>query len=154
MSRLHLCQFLVRAAGLFPDRPALGFGGREQTWIELNRATEELAGGLRSLGVGKGDRVAILALNSDRYVEFFYAAWRLSAVVVPINTRCSKDEVGYALADSRPRVIVVDDAFAGLVEDIARRRTATDFLLLRRRRRFVITATTTTNSSIHLLLIL
>ena len=118
MSRLHLCQFLVRAAGLFPDRPALGFGGREQTWIELNRATEELAGGLRSLGVGKGDRVAILALNSDRYVEFFYAAWRLSAVVVPINTRCSKDEVGYALADSRPRVIVVDDAFAGLVEDM------------------------------------
>ena len=62
--------------------------------------------------------MAILALNSDRYVEFFYAAWRLSAVVVPINTRCSKDEVGYALADSRPRVIVVDDAFAGLVEDM------------------------------------
>lgn len=118
MSRIHLCQFLSRAAGLFPDRMAIRFKARETTWGELNRASQEIAGGLRSLGVASGDRVLILALNSDRYVEFFYAVWRLSAAVVPINTRWSRDEVSYALSDSQPNIVVVDDAFAGMVGDL------------------------------------
>ena len=116
MSRIHLTQFLSRAARMFPDRPATRFEGRAQTWRELNAASEELAGGLKRLGVGAGDRVAILALNCDRYVEFFYATWRLSAAVVPINTRWSKDEIQYALKDSGATILVVDDAFAGLID--------------------------------------
>lgn len=118
MSRIHLAQFLSRAARMFPDRPAIRFEGREQTWRELNIASEELAGGLKGLGVSKGARIAILALNCDRYVEFFYAVWRLAAAVVPINTRWSKDEIQYALDDSGATVLVVDDAFAGLVETL------------------------------------
>lgn len=118
MSRIHLAQFFSRAAGLFPDQKAIRFESREQTWRELNTATEELAGGLRRLGVSAGDRVAILALNSDRYVAFFVGIWRLSAAVVPINTRWSKDEIAYALRDSQASILVVDDAFAGLVEGL------------------------------------
>ena len=115
MSRIHLAQFLSRAARMFPDRPAIRFEGREQTWRELNTASEELAGGLARMGVKAGDRIAILALNCDRYVEFFFAIWRLSAAVVPINTRWSKDEIQYALDDSGASVLIVDDAFASLV---------------------------------------
>mgnify|MGYP003386818918 CR=1 FL=1 len=118
MSRIHLAQFFSRAAGLFPDKKAIRCEGREQTWRELNTATEELAGGLRRIGVSAGDRVAILALNSDRYVAFFVGVWRLSAAVVPINTRWSKDEIAYALRDSQAGILVVDDAFAGLVEGL------------------------------------
>lgn len=128
MSRIHLTQFLTRAAGLFPSFPAIRFDTRERTWGELNRATEEVAGGLRHLGVAQGDRVAILALNSDRYVEFFYATWRLSAAIVPINTRWSKDEVAYALNDSKPRVIVVDDAFSAMIGDIVSEQTDTQII--------------------------
>jgi acyl-CoA synthetase (AMP-forming)/AMP-acid ligase II len=116
MSRIHLAQFFSRAAGLFPDKKAIRCEGREQTWGELNTATEELAGGLRRQGVAAGDRVAILALNSDRYVEFFVAVWRLSAAVVPLNTRWSKDEIVYALRDSQANILVVDDVFAVLIE--------------------------------------
>jgi acyl-CoA synthetase (AMP-forming)/AMP-acid ligase II len=118
MSRIHLAQFLSRAARVCPDKRAMRFQGREQTWRELNAASEQVAGGLRRLGVGAGDRVAILALNSDRYVEFFFAIWRLSAAAVPINTRWSKDEVKYALNDSQASVLVIDDAFAGLIGDL------------------------------------
>ena len=116
MSRIHLAQFLSRAARMFPELPAIRFKGREQTWHELNAASEELAGGLARLGVKLGERVAILALNCDRYVEFFFATWRLSAAVVPINTRWSKDEIQYAINDSGATFLVVDDAFAGLAD--------------------------------------
>ena len=119
MSRIRLAQFVSRAARMFPDRQAIRFEGRAQTWRELNRTTEELAGGFRRLGVAAGDRVALLALNSDRYVECLYAIWRLSAVAVPLNTRWSKDEIDYALNDSGPRVIVVDDVFGALIADLS-----------------------------------
>ena len=118
MSRIHLCQFLSRAAGLYPDRQAIRFEGRTRSWGEVNTASEELAGGLRRVGVKAGDRVAILAFNCDRYVEIFFAVWRLSAAVVPLNTRWSRDEVRYALADSTPTVLVVDDVFAGWIDDL------------------------------------
>jgi acyl-CoA synthetase (AMP-forming)/AMP-acid ligase II len=114
MSRIHIVQFLARAATLSPSSVALTFEGRSQTWAELNRSTEELAGGMRDLGVDRGDRVAILALNSDRYVQMFFAVWRLSAAVVPLNTRWSTDEIIHGLRDSTPRVLVLDDAFAPL----------------------------------------
>lgn len=118
MSRIYLAQFLSRAARLYPDRPAMRFQDRKQSWRALNAASEALAGGLRSLGVSAGDRVAILALNSDRYVELLFATWRLGAAAVPINTRWSRDEVQYALEDSRPRVTAVDDAFSGVIDGL------------------------------------
>jgi acyl-CoA synthetase (AMP-forming)/AMP-acid ligase II len=118
MSRIHLAQFFSRAAGLFPDKKAIRCEDREQTWGELNSASEELAGGLRRMGVAAGDRVAILALNSDRYVEFFVTVWRLAAAVVPLNTRWSKDEIVYALRDSQADILVVDDAFAVLIDGL------------------------------------
>ncbi len=112
MSKIHLTQFIERAARHAGDKEAIRFEARRSTWASINRATEELAGGLRAQGVGAGDRVAILALNSDRYVEMLFACWRLSAVVVPVNTRWSIDEVRYGLKDSSPKAVVVDDAFA------------------------------------------
>ncbi len=118
MSRIQLCQFISRAARLYPNAQAIRFENREKTWHELNTATQEVAGGLRRLGVKAGDRVAILALNNDRYVEFFFALWRLSAVVVPVNTRWSKDEIAYALGDSEASLLIVDEAFAGLAKDL------------------------------------
>lgn len=124
MSRIHLAQFLSRAGRLFAERPAIRFQDRQLSWRELNTASEELAGGLKRLGVGKGDRVAILALNSDRYVEFFFAIWRLSAAVVPLNTRWSKEEIAYALDDCAPKVTVVDDSFAALVADLVLENTS------------------------------
>lgn len=118
MSRIHLVQFLSRAAGLFPQRTAIRFSDRTRTWADLDLATQELAGGLRSLGIAPGDRVAILALNSDRYIELFFAAWRLNAAVVPLNTRWSVDEVRFALEDSTPAVLIVDDAFAAMARTL------------------------------------
>jgi long-chain acyl-CoA synthetase len=118
MSRIHLCQFLTRAAGLFPNRVATRFEGRERTWAALNSSTERFAGGLRELGVGPSDRVAVWALNHDRYVDMLFAVWRLRAAIVPINTRLSTEEVQSVLDDCGAKILVVDDWFAGRLPEL------------------------------------
>lgn len=125
MSRIHLAQFLERAARHAPTGAAIRFETRQSTWSSLNRASQQLAGGLRDLGVARGDRVAILALNSDRYVEVEFGCWRLAAIVVPLNTRWSVAEINYALKDSTPKVLVVDDAFVPMLDALGLDGTST-----------------------------
>ena len=62
-----------------------------------------------------GDRVAILALNSDRYSEFLLAVPWADAVFVPVNTRWAAAEISYSLAECGTRVLLVDDTFAPAV---------------------------------------
>jgi acyl-CoA synthetase (AMP-forming)/AMP-acid ligase II len=60
--------------------------------------------------------VAALALNSDRYLEYFFACWTMGAVAVPINTRWSPREQVDALQDSGSTALFVDDAFVKVAE--------------------------------------
>lgn len=70
-------------------------------------------------GVQPGDRVAILALNSDRYFELMYAIPWLGAVMVPVNTRLATPEIQYILEDSGARVLFVDDAMQSHADALA-----------------------------------
>jgi acyl-CoA synthetase (AMP-forming)/AMP-acid ligase II len=73
-----------------------------------------LAASFRTYEVGSGDRVAILALNSDRYYQLLYATAWSGAVVVPVNIRWSANEIAYSLVEAEVRTLVVDDAFQPL----------------------------------------
>lgn len=90
------------------------FGERTRCWDEFEVRVARLAGGLQSLGVRPGERVAMLALNSDRYLETYVAVPWAGAVVVPLNTRWSPAENIYAINDSGARFLLVDDMFAAL----------------------------------------
>ncbi|WP_433346051.1 acyl-CoA synthetase [Microtetraspora malaysiensis] len=109
---MYVTQALHRALRQTPDLPATIDGDRIRTHRDVAARVARLAGALRDLGVSEGDRVAIAALNSDRYHEYLLATWWRGAVVNPINTRWTPDEIGYALRDSRTAVLLVDDAFA------------------------------------------
>jgi acyl-CoA synthetase (AMP-forming)/AMP-acid ligase II len=74
-----------------------------------------LAGALHALGVARGDRVAILSLNSDRYAELLLAVPWADAVLNPVNVRWSPAEIVYSLVESETAVLFVDDAFAPAV---------------------------------------
>src|SRR5262249_22999298 len=87
------------------------FGDRRHSWMEFRDRAARLAAGLKALGVARGDRVAILALNSDRYLEYYVAVPWAGAVVVPLNTRWSEAELTYALNDSGATCLFLDDAF-------------------------------------------
>lgn len=88
------------------------FGKRTRCWDEFGVRVARLAGGLQSLGVRSGERVAMLALNSDRYLETYVAVPWAGAVVVPLDMRWSPAEIIYAINDSGATFLLVDDMFA------------------------------------------
>lgn len=81
------------------------------------------------------DRVAMMAMNSDRYLEYYCAVWWAGAVVNPVNIRWSPAEVAHSLDDCETAVLVVDDAFKGAVDELRRRSKALRTVPLRQRRR-------------------
>ena len=105
---MRLTQGIHRAARLTPSRFALRSQQRDVTWLEFADRIARFAGGLQRLGVSAGDRVAMLAANSDRYVEFYFATLWAGAVIVPVNTRWSIGEVADCLNDCGATVLWVD----------------------------------------------
>ncbi|KAJ1483363.1 hypothetical protein T484DRAFT_1800667 [Baffinella frigidus] len=115
MAHANIAAGMNRAAACFPDSPATVCMGRTCTWREFSQLVEQLCGGLISLGVRPGDRVAIAARNSDVFLHYIYAVAKMGAVLVPLNIRWSRAEHAHALRDSGARVLVVDGAFRSLL---------------------------------------
>jgi len=83
--------------------------GRRFDYRTLHARIDRLAGHLARLGVGHGDRVAVLALNTTETLEVQFAAFRLGAVFVPLNARLTVYELEYIVGDCEPRVLFHDD---------------------------------------------
>jgi acyl-CoA synthetase (AMP-forming)/AMP-acid ligase II len=109
---MSIVQSVKRNVQIRGDETATLFGDRRHSWRALCDRAARLAGGLQALGIATGDRVAILALNSDRYLEYCIAVPWAGAVVVPLNIRWSAAEIAYALNDSGTVGLFIDDAFA------------------------------------------
>lgn len=112
---MYLTQGLHRAVQQNPDGVMSICGDRTRTFAEGADRVARLAAALRQLGVGEGDRVAILALNSDRYLEYVLAVPWAGATLNPVNIRWSPAEIAYSLEDSETAVLLVDDVFAAMV---------------------------------------
>jgi acyl-CoA synthetase (AMP-forming)/AMP-acid ligase II len=115
---MYLTQSLHRNVQCDPTGIATVFGDRRRTWAESAERVARLGAGLKALGVGVGDRVAILSLNSDRYHEYLLATWWVGGVVNPINIRWSPAEIAYSLEDSGTGVLLVDDTFLPALQAI------------------------------------
>ncbi|MFL0577870.1 long-chain-fatty-acid--CoA ligase [Dietzia sp. 179-F 9C3 NHS] len=109
------------AVTTYADRPATEFFGRLTTYAELGRRVRHAAEGLRRLGVGRGDRVAVLLPNCPQGIVVFYAALRLGAVVVEHNPLYTADELESPFIDHGARVVVTWSAIAPTVQDLAGR---------------------------------
>ena len=84
---------------------------RKFTYAELDRRTNQLAAALAARGIGKGDRVALLAPNCAEYFELQFATGRLGAIMLPLNWRLTVPELEYILGDSSPKLLIHDKAF-------------------------------------------
>ena len=104
-----------------PHRVALidATTGAEYTFEQLDLRTNALADALRSRGIGRGDRVAFLTLNSTHMLEVVLAVAKLGAVAVPINWRLQAPEVQYILNDSGARLLFVSPQTAALARAAA-----------------------------------
>ncbi|MCP3716690.1 long-chain-fatty-acid--CoA ligase [Paraburkholderia sp. CNPSo 3281] len=116
---MYLTQGLHRCVQQHPAEVAIRFGERTRTFAQLGDRVARLAGALQSLGIGAGDRVGMLALNSDRYLEYMLGVWWGGGVLNPVNIRWSVPEIVYSLDDCDTRILLVDDHFLPLAGDIA-----------------------------------
>lgn len=115
---MHLSQCVNRAVQINPRGIATISGDTSRTYIEFKERIQRFAGGLKKLGLGVGDRIAILSLNSDRYLESFFAVPWAGGIIVPINIRLAAPEILFTLNDSESKFLIVDDAFAQLLPQL------------------------------------
>ena len=93
--------FLRRSAYVFPDKVAIVHGERRTTYREFEQRVNRLASALHAAGIEPGDRVAFLAPNIPALLEAHYGVPAAGAVLVAVNTRLGRDEVGYILGALR-----------------------------------------------------
>ena len=105
-----------------PDDVGLRFEGRDFTWHEIDRRTDELAVGLAALGVGPGDRVGLLMSNRPEWCEVAMASLKLDAIVVPMNVRFTASEVAYVADDADCRIVVSEANFGPALAQLGTRR--------------------------------
>ena len=113
---MYLTQALKRTVQLEGRNTATICGDRVRSWNECGERVAKMAGALRKMGITDGERVAVLALNSDRYFEYFYAVPWAGGVFVPINIRLAAPEVAFWLNDSGTEILFIDDNFLHILE--------------------------------------
>jgi o-succinylbenzoate---CoA ligase len=100
--------WLTRRRLLAGGRTALVADGRVWTWRDLDRRVAAFAGALSRLGIGCGDRVALLAGNRPEFVVAVHALMRLGAVLVPLNVRLTASEIAWQIEDADVRLTLHD----------------------------------------------
>jgi acyl-CoA synthetase (AMP-forming)/AMP-acid ligase II len=112
---MNLTQLIHRNVRQRPDQIAVCYQEQSMRYVDLKDRVARFAGALKKIGVDTDDRVALMAMNSSRYLEILFAVPWASGVFNLVNIRWSVAEVAYSLQDSGARVLIVDDAFAPLV---------------------------------------
>jgi acyl-CoA synthetase (AMP-forming)/AMP-acid ligase II len=115
---MNTAEFLMIASSVVPDRTAMVCQENTRTFAELQERANRLANALQAMGVGKGDKISVMALNSTEYVEIYYAGAKLGAVFVPLNYRAKHDELWYMCNNSETKVLFVGERYLDLLTKI------------------------------------
>ncbi len=103
---LPLFPDMIRLHGKwYRDKPCVIDDEKTLTWGEIDRTSNQVANGLRSLGIGKDDSVVIIMGNCVEYIEIIYGIWKAGAVVVPLNLAVNEDGLEMMLTDSGARAV-------------------------------------------------
>ncbi len=119
MSGFSLTQAIRRALAIRPDAVAVIDRDMRFTWRHFADRVARLAAAFIDLGVRPGDRIVLLALNSHRTLECFYAAMWAGGVIVPLNHRLGLGEIVAQTDDCSPKVVVLGPDFVGLADALA-----------------------------------
>jgi len=113
-----------RAVRDFGDKIGVVDGDRRFTYREFGDRADRLAGALRALGLGPGDRVAFISYNTHHLLEAYYGVLQARGVLTPINIRLSSDDIAYVLEHSGATVLLYHRDFQEIVDGIRPRLRA------------------------------
>ena len=103
---------------IVPDRHAIVFDDMRLTFGEIAGRVNRLANGLAELGVGAGDRVAVMQVNCNEHVESYFASAKLDAILVPINFRARAEELTFMLNDSGVKAIILGQRYQDMLRSV------------------------------------
>ncbi len=115
---LLINDFLRRAAKLYPNKLAIVDGPDRFTYGQFRARVNQLAHGLISLGIQKGDRVCILSPNSHYFMESYYGVTQIGAILVPLNYRLVAADHEYIINHSGVKAVLVDYEYTNVVDEI------------------------------------
>jgi long-chain acyl-CoA synthetase len=113
-----ITEFLDLAAMLVPDRAAIVFEGKRYSYNELKERVNRLADSLNKLGLEKGERVAILEVNCNEYVEACFATVKAGGIFAPLNFRIRQEELTYLVNKAEPSILLIGSRYADMVDSV------------------------------------
>src|SRR5260221_12557389 len=128
LRRQTLGDLLRRTRKRFPQKTAIRCGASVRTYAEFDDVCNRLDAGLAAIGVGPGDRVAIIARNSHAFAALRFALARVGGVLVPINFMLNAAEAQFILQHSGAKLLCVDSEFAEIAK-VAARETGVERLV-------------------------
>jgi fatty-acyl-CoA synthase len=116
---LFIHDWIAENAWRTPDKLATIdlHSGRRHSYAQMHERVARIAGHLTSLGVVKGDRVAMLSMNSSDFLDILFAVWRIGAVLTPLNFRLTAHELSYMVNDSGAKLLFYDLDLARFGQD-------------------------------------
>ncbi|MGD8470173.1 MAG: long-chain fatty acid--CoA ligase [Desulfobacterales bacterium] len=126
---MNIAWWVQRWSDLHPDKCAIIFEKERITYSGLNKRANRTSCWLQSLGIAKGDRVAVMLNNCPEFIELFLACARLGAIFVPLNFRSAPPELDYFLKNCRPRLFVFGNEFMDKVKTLDLENTRPQVLL-------------------------
>jgi len=115
---MNAAWWVRRWSDLHPGKPAIIFEDKVITYSILYERLNAAAAWLQSIGIEKGDRVAVMLGNCPEFMELYLACSRIGAVFVPINFRLVAKEVEYTLRNCRPRLFLFGQAFSDALDGL------------------------------------
>ena len=112
---MNIAWWVQRWAELHPDKLAIIFEEQRISYGDLCRRADRTSCWLQSMGIEKGDRVAVMLHNCPEFIDLYLACSRLGAIFVPINFRITARELKYFIKNCRPRLFIYGDEFTNIV---------------------------------------
>jgi len=115
---MNTTDFLSIANAICPERDCIVFEGKRWTYAQINERVNQLVNALTKLGVEKNDRIGMLHVNCNQYIETYYAAAKFGAIFVPLNFRAKADELAYMIGNAEVKVLFVGSRYLDIVNTI------------------------------------
>ena len=122
--------FLKRTAAIYPDRLAIIYGERRQTWAETAARCRRLASALQARGIGHGDTVAVMLPNVPAMLEAHFGIPMTGAVLNTLNTRLDAEAVAFQLEHGEAKALLTDREFARVMRAALDMLGRTDILVV------------------------
>ena len=110
--------FLERAKDIYPNYEALVYENKSYTWSDVYRRCTKFASALEKIGIGLGDTVSVMAMNTPEIFEAHYSVPMTGAILNTINVRLDAKTVQYILEHSEAKVFIVDRQFHSVISKV------------------------------------